>query len=176
MQPRDLFGRSRLAAAVILVSIAVALFAVTRFASHSRARYVEHVEQCRLSEDAARGRLWAPTCRGCHDIDSNRPLKPTGGPNLHDVYLALAGTQSLKYGYHYQQPLVAARNAGVLWTDTNLNDYLEGPQSFLDRVTGKHFNQASYMTFFIGGQEPAQVQARRDVIAYLKSIRGRPCS
>lgn len=172
MQLGGVFRRSRIIVAVLLASTGAALLAV-RFASPSREL---QAERCLLSEAAGRGRLWAPTCKGCHDIDAHHPSNPTGGPNLHDVYLSVAGTQSLRYGYQYRQPLVAARNAGLIWTDTNLDRYLESPESFLARVTGKHFDQTSYMNFFIGGQEPSQMQARRDVVAYLKAIKGRPCS
>jgi hypothetical protein len=45
----------------------------------------------------------------------------------------LAGTQSLQYKYQYHPPMIAARNAGVMWTDENLYDYLEGPEAFFDR-------------------------------------------
>jgi cytochrome c2 len=170
---RDLIGRRRSVAVMILVATGATFFAVTRLASQSRPH---QTEQCLFSEDAARGRQWVPTCKGCNDIESDRPLSPAGGPNLHDVYLSVAGTQSLKDGYHYHEPLVAARNAGVIWTEFNLDRYLQSPRSFLDPIAGKHFDQASYMNFIIGGQEPSQIQARRDVIAYLKAIKGRPCS
>jgi cytochrome c len=92
-----------------------------------------------LSADAERGRQWAKTCKACHDIDSHQPDHPQGGPNLHDVYLSLAGTQSLKLGYQYHPPLIAARNAGVMWTDDNLCHYLEGPEAFLHQATGQSF-------------------------------------
>ena len=130
---------------------------------------------CVLSPDASRGRAWAPTCKGCHDIASTRPERPSGGPNLHDVYGSAAGTESIKYEYQYHPPLIAARAAGIIWSEENLYKYLEGPREFLENATGKQFNPASYMTFFIGGDTAEQVRARRDVIAYLRAIKGQSC-
>jgi cytochrome c2 len=97
-----------------------------------------------------------------------------GGPNLQNVYGSLAGTApapfnpTAAYNDPYP-PLAAARDAGVIWTDDNLFEYLRGPKQFLDKVTKKSFNVFFYMPFFIGGATD-----RRDVIAYLKAIKGRP--
>jgi cytochrome c2 len=118
--------------------------------------------ECVLAADAQRGKQWAPTCKACHDTDVHQPVHTQGGPNLHDVYLSVAGTQSLKYEYRYHPPLVAARNAGLIWTDENLDHYLEGPESFLNQTTGKSVGKALYMNFFIGGQDDAQFRARQD--------------
>lgn len=132
---------------------------------------------CALADDAARGRAWAPTCKGCHDIS---PLEPdlkhsTGGPNLQRVYMSLAGTRPAPVNptAAFQQPyppLAAARDAGIIWTDENLSQYLRGPKAFLDKATGKTFDAPIlYMQFWIG-----QERERRDVIAYLKAIKDHP--
>ena len=97
------------------------------------------------------------------------------GPNLHDVYKALAGTRSLRYGHKYYPPIVAAREAGLIWTDENLNQYLKSPEHFLKSATGKSSNDAFYMNLYIGGQDDGDVRARGDVIAFLREIKGRPC-
>jgi cytochrome c2 len=133
---------------------------------------------CHLSEDAMRGRVWAPTCKGCHDITNTQQtdLKHwSGGPNLQNVYMSLAGTQqavknpTAAYQYPYP-PLAAARDIGVVWTDDNLFLYLRDPKGFLDRTTGKTFGAPIfYMNFNI-----SQEDERRDVIAYLKAIKDRP--
>jgi cytochrome c2 len=65
--------------------------------------------------------------------------------------------------------LAAARDAGVIWTDDNLFQYLGAPKQFLEKKTGKSFASALYMSFFIG-----EGSGRRDVIAYLKAIKGHP--
>ena|SRR5215471_6939759 len=136
---------------------------------------------CVLPEDAARGRVWAPTCKGCHDIAASTPAVFTrgsgssGGPNLQNVYGSLAGTTPAPlipgagYGHPYP-PLAAARDAGITWTDDNLFLYLSGPKKFLEKRTAKSFdNPGLYMQFFIGG-----VTERRNVIAYLRAIKGHP--
>jgi cytochrome c2 len=131
--------------------------------------------ECKLSASAQRARPWAKTCAGCHDIDIRRPAAPSGGPNLHDIYGAVAGTQSLKYGYEYKPPLVAAREKNIVWTDDNLDQYLRGPEAFLKSRTNLSFDDAYYMNFFIGGSGGEQEQSRRDVIEYFKEIKNRAC-
>jgi cytochrome c2 len=71
---------------------------------------------------------------------------------------------------HPYPPLAAARDIGVIWTDDDLFYYLRSPKEFLEKMTGKSFNvPIFYMPFFIGGETD-----RRDVIAYLKAIKGHP--
>jgi cytochrome c2 len=136
---------------------------------------------CALPDDAARGKAWAPTCKGCHDIAASQPTvyslesKSSGGVNLQNVYGSLAGTMpaplnpTATYNHPYP-PLAAARDAGVIWNDENLLQYLRGPKQFLEEMTGKSFNvPILYMQFFIGGEAE-----RRDVVAYLRAIKGHP--
>jgi cytochrome c len=140
----------------------------------------ELFKACVLREDAARGRAWAPTCKGCHDIAASTAAvfapgsASTGGPNLQNVYGSLAGTTPAPFipGASYSHPyppLAAARDAGIIWTDDNLFQYLSGPKQFLEKRTGKKFDPALYMQFFIGG-----ATERRNVIAYLSAIKGHP--
>jgi len=83
--------------------------------------------------------------------------------------MRLAGTGPRIAGQHYFPPLIAARDAGLVWTDEYLSEYLKNPKRFLDAVTGKSFNDAYYMPFFIG-----QERSRTDVVAYLRAIKGHP--
>ncbi len=89
--------------------------------------------------------------------------------------MSLAGTRPVtpnpteKYQQPYP-PLIAARDAGVIWTDENLFNYLRDPKAFLDRVTGKSFEQ----NFFYMGAEFSNERERRDVIAYFKEIKDQP--
>ena len=114
--------RSKIAA-IALISVATAT--TSQFFIH------RETPACSLSQDAERGRQWANTCKSCHDIDVQKPISPRGGPNLHDVYQSLAGTVSVKYDYRYGPPSEAARVAGIVWTDDNLDRYLQGPEAFL---------------------------------------------
>jgi cytochrome c len=145
-------------------------------------RWVQELKTaCALPDDAARGKAWAHTCEGCHDIAASTPAifipgsKSSGGPNLQNVYGSLAGTTPAPFNptqayNHPYPPLAAARDAGVVWTDENLFLYLRGPKQFLEERTGKSFDAPLlYMQFFIGGEAE-----RRDVIAYLRAIKGHP--
>jgi cytochrome c len=128
-----------------------------------------------LSDDAIRGRAWAPTCKSCHDISPiELDLKHSSdGPNLQKVYMSLAGTRSAPQPstalQHPYPPLAAARDAGLVWTEENLFTYLRDPKGFLTQVTGQSFTAPFYMDFFIGPESQ-----RRDVIAYLKIIKDPP--
>jgi cytochrome c len=131
------------------------------------------LKACALADDAARGRAWATTCKACHDIAASQGSGTSGGPNLQNVYGSLAGTAPARFSPtaapHPLPPLAAAREAGVIWTDDNLFHYLGGPKQFIEKKSGKSFASALYMSFFIGEEA-----GRRDVIAYLKAIKGRP--
>ena len=133
---------------------------------------------CVLTDDAARGRVLArTTCTAaCHNISpAEIDLQPNSGPNLQNVYLSLAGTTPAPLDptgvyNHPLPPLAAARNAGIIWTDENLLEYLRSPKAFLDKKTGKNFkNTLLYMPFAIGEESE-----RRAAVAYLKVIKGHP--
>jgi cytochrome c len=124
---------------------------------------------CFLSDDIRRGERWGTTCKACHDIAAYPPARRSGGPNLQNVYLSVAGTQPNFSGRPSEPPIVAAREAGIIWNDANLLDYLKDPQAFLVRATGKRFNKFNYMSFFIGGESN-----RRDVISYLRALKNSP--
>jgi cytochrome c2 len=134
---------------------------------------------CVLTDDAARGRVLArTTCTAaCHNISPAEldPKSSNPGPNLQNVYMSLAGTTPAPLDptgvyLHPSPPLAAARDAGIVWTDENLLEYLRSPKAFLDRKTGKNFkNSLSYMPFLIGEESERQA-----AVAYLKAIKGHP--
>src|SRR5215470_6989092 len=82
------------------------------------ATHLAYDTSCILPGDAQRGKEWAPTCKGCHDIAEYPDLSPRAGrgPNLQYVYMSLAGTRTRSDGRDYLPPLIAARDAGVVWT------------------------------------------------------------
>jgi cytochrome c len=132
---------------------------------------------CALTDDAARGRALAhKTCTAdCHSISPAQLDLKNPGPNLQNVYMSLAGTTPAPLDptdvYHHPlPPLEAAREAGVVWTDENLLEYLRDPKAFLDRKTGHNFkNSLFYMPFNI-----REESERRSAVAYLKAIKGHP--
>ena len=133
---------------------------------------------CVLTDDAARGRVLArTTCTaGCHNISAAEldPNHSNPGPNLQNVYMSLAGTTPAPRDptdvYHHPlPPLAAARDAGIVWTDENLLEYLRAPKAFLDRKTRHEFKDPLlYMPFSI-----REESERRSAVAYLKAIKGR---
>ncbi len=123
---------------------------------------------CGFSSEAERGRVRADSCKSCHEISSSTGELFAAGPNLLAVYGSTIGTRHLPGGRR-NAALEAARDAGLTWTDANLEEYLKGPKAFLTRVTGKTFPPVNYMPYDIADPGP-----RRDVIAYLKFIRTRP--
>jgi cytochrome c2 len=134
---------------------------------------------CVLTDDAARGRMLAQTSctAACHNISPGElDLKHSNfGPNLQNVYMSLAGTTPAPSdpteSYHHPlPPLAAARDAGIVWTEENLLEYLRGPKAFLDKKTGHSFkNSLLYMPFFIGEESE-----RQSAVAYLKAIKDHP--
>ncbi len=110
---------------------------------------------CVLTDDAARGRVLArTTCTaGCHNISPAEldPNQSNFGPNLQNVYMSLAGTTPAPLDptgvyHHPSPPLAAARDAGIVWTDENLLEYLRSPKAFLDKKTGKNFKNSLLYT------------------------------
>jgi cytochrome c2 len=134
---------------------------------------------CALTDDAARGRVLAQTTctAACHNISPAEldPKHSNPGPNLQNVYMSLAGTTPAPSDptdvYHHPlPPLAAAREAGIVWTDENLLEYLRGPKAFLDKKTGHDFKDSLlYMPFSI-----REESGRRSAVAYLKAIKGHP--
>jgi len=134
---------------------------------------------CVLTDDAARGRVLArTTCTAaCHSIspDELDPKYSNPAPNLQNVYMSLAGTTPAPRDptdvYHHPlPPLAAARDAGIVWTDENLLEYLRAPKAFLDRKTRHEFKDPLlYMPFSI-----REESERRSAVAYLKAIKGHP--
>jgi cytochrome c2 len=110
---------------------------------------------CALTDEAARGRVLArTTCTaGCHNISAAEldPNQSNFGPNLQNVYMSLAGTTPAPLDptgvyHHPSPPLAAARDAGIVWTDENLLEYLRSPKAFLDKKTGKNFKNSLLYT------------------------------
>jgi cytochrome c len=134
---------------------------------------------CSLTDDAARGRVLArTTCTAaCHNVSPAEldPKHSNSGPNLQNVYMSLAGTtpapQDPTDVYHHPlPPLAAARDAGIVWTDENLLEYLRDPKTFLDKKTGHNFkNSLLYMPFSL-----REESERRSAVAYLKAIKDHP--
>jgi cytochrome c len=101
--------------------------------------------------DAAAGERAFRACAACHSVEPNRNMT---GPSL-------AGVTDRKAGLLATFPRYsdAMKQSGVVWTDQNLDRYLENPPQFMP---GNH------MTF--PGIGDGKVRA--DIIAYLKTAGG----
>ena len=98
--------------------------------------------------DAARGeRLFNQQCKSCHTLEKDG-ASPTG-PNLHGLFGRKAGSGG---GY---QSSDAMKNAGIVWDDKTLVDYLKDPKG---KVPGTKM-------VYVGLK---QEQQQEDVIAFLR--------
>lgn len=89
--------------------------------------------------------LFAERCSACHALDTNK-----AGPELGGVVGRKAGMAT---GYHYSPAL---RNAGLIWSKSNLDAWLTDPKQFVP-----------------GARMPVRVldaPSRHDIIAYLQTI------
>lgn len=120
-----------------------ALAATMFFAASASAQ----AQSKRIEGDAVRGaHLYELRCSACHSPDSNRI-----GPAHRGVFGRRAGSAP---GYAYSRALA---RSGLLWDETTLDHWLTGPTIL---VPGTRM-----------GISVVDVQDRRDIIAYLRTLR-----
>jgi cytochrome c len=120
------------------------------------------------AQDAAAGEAVFKKCRACHQVGAD--AKAGVGPAQNSLIGRPAGTFE---GYSYSALNKAAGEAGLIWTEENVFEYLADPNAFLkkfltdkgkpDLATG-----STKMVFKL-----ADDQDRKDVIAYLKTQTGK---
>ena len=96
--------------------------------------------------DAAAGKKIYNKCKTCHALEAG---KKKLGPNLRGIIGRMAGSVE---GYKYSS---AMKDSGVVWTEENIDAYLERPKEFIP---------GNKMVFPGLKKE----QQRADLIAYLK--------
>lgn len=126
---------------------AAALMAMTMLAQPAQAQDAEHGEKVFRK------------CVACHKIGDD--AKNTVGPVLNGVIGRTAGTYD---DYKYGKSLVAAGEAGLVWDEELIAQYIADPKGFLKQYLGEDKVQAK-MTFKLGNE-----QDRLDVVAYLKTF------
>jgi cytochrome c len=115
--------------------------------------------------DAANGEKVFKKCMACHRVGEG--AKNLVGPVLNNVIGRKAGTVE---GYKYSDLNHHAGEAGLVWDEKKIVDYLPDPNAFLkkfltdagkaDQATG-----STKMTFKL-----ADAKERADVVAYLKTF------
>lgn len=103
--------------------------------------------------DAASGENIFKRCAVCHGIgDAKKPV----GPNLNGVIGRVAGTQP-EFAGKYSKAMVAAGEAGLVWTEDQIADYLTDPKK---KVPG---NKMAFPGL-------KKEEERADVIAYIRQF------
>lgn len=109
--------------------------------------------------DAEKGEKTFKKCKACHKIGEG--AKNGTGPLLNNVVGRVAGTVD---GFKYSPSLVAAGEAGLIWSEETIAAYIEDPkgylQTYLDDTAAK-----SKMTFKLKKESD-----RADVAAYVATF------
>jgi cytochrome c len=120
------------------------------------------------AQDAAAGEAVFKKCRACHQVGVG--AKAGVGPAQNSLIGRTAGTFE---GFSYSALNKAAGEAGLVWTETNVFEYLADPNTFLkkfltDKGKADLATGSTKMVFKL-----ADDQDRKDVIAYLKTQDGK---
>ena len=108
------------------------------------------VSAAKADGDAAKGEKVFRMCSACHTADA---VTNRVGPYLKGVVGRKAATAE---GYSYSSAMKAKGDAGLVWTEANIDAYLADPRGFVPN------NKMA----FAGLKKP---EDRADVIAYLKT-------
>ena len=109
--------------------------------------------------DAAKGEGVFKKCSSCHMIGPDAKNKV--GPALTGIIGSPAGAVE---GYKYGKDLLAAGEAGLVWTEEEVFEYLKDPKKYL-RAKLDNKKAKSKMSFKLKKEDQ-----RMDVIAYLKTF------
>ena len=110
-----------------------------------------------LAQDAGKGAQTFKQCSVCHALDH-----AVVGPALGGVVGRKAGATD---GYDYSPLMKAAGDAGLVWSEATLVDYLQDPTAYLTNFAkgkGKGAPGSSKMIF-----KQSNETARKNVAAYL---------
>jgi cytochrome c len=121
-----------------------------------------HAADCTLSPEEESGKAVSRQCMSCHAIEADLPSRPTA-PNIHEVFGSLPASRK---DFQYSEGMVGAAAKGATWNEAALFDYLADPKAYLNRVNGA---EVKHKMFYQLKDE----QKRKDVIAYLKAIKGK---
>ena len=109
--------------------------------------------------DPVKGQKVFKKCMACHAVGEGAKSKV--GPPLTDV----VGRKAASFeGYKYGKSIIAASDAGLVWTEEEIFAYLAHPRNYL-RAKLEDKKAKSKMAFRLKKE-----QDRADVIAYLKTL------
>lgn len=109
------------------------------------------------AQDATKGKSVFNQCMACHRLDA-----ALVGPPLKGVVGRKAGSVA---GYSYSSLMKTAGEAGLVWDQNNLVDYLKNPTEYLTayvKSKGKTAEGSSKMTYMLANENQ-----RKNVVAYL---------
>ncbi|MCK0100957.1 cytochrome c family protein [Pseudohalocynthiibacter sp. F2068] len=112
-----------------------------------------------LAQDAEAGEDLFRRCASCHKIGED--AQNAVGPVLTGVIGRAAGSYE---GYGYSRSMTAANEAGLVWSEETVFDYLENPTKYLRAVLDDPRARAK-MSFKLRDEED-----RRNVVAYLATF------
>lgn len=121
--------------------------------------------ECSLTQAAEAGKSVSNQCKSCHVFEAAKPSRASVAPNLHEVFGAIPGSRRDFPGY--SEGMLGAAEKGEPWNETNLFDYLADPKAYLAKVNGHDVKHKMYFQL-------KDDQKRKDVIAFLKAIKGHP--
>lgn len=116
--------------------------------------------------DVEAGEKTFKKCKSCHMIANGDEVIVKGGktgPNLYAVIGRTAGTEE---GFKYGASIVAAGEAGLVWTEETLAAYVADPKAYLQEFTGDAAAKSKMTLKLKKGGE--------DVAAYLASLAPAP--
>ena len=114
--------------------------------------------------DAAAGEKDFKKCKSCHTIANGDDVIFKGGktgPNLYGIIGRTAGTDE---DFRYSSDMIAAGEAGLVWTEENLALFVNDPKAFLSDFLGTAAKPK--MSF--------KLKDAVDVAAYLASVSPAP--
>jgi len=120
--------------------------------------------ECTLPAEAQAGKTVSNACKACHIFEADKPSRPTA-PNLHEVFGSVPASR--KDFPKYSEGMLGAAAKNAVWTETALFDYLADPKAYLAKVNGADVKHAMFFQL-------KDEQKRKDVIAFLKAIKGHP--
>ncbi len=109
------------------------------------------------AQDANKGKSVFNQCKACHMLE-----KALVGPPLKGVVGRKAGSVE---GYSYSALMKSAGDAGLVWNDAEITDYLKNPTEYLKKYVsdkGKTASGASKMVFMLANEDQ-----RKNVVSYL---------